>query len=674
MSRAVRRIFAPLPLLILIALVGVVTGWGWPPSSAVAGGGHAEVVALARIALCGALSTALLFVPGAVLRGFDRFARLPLGVVPVPGMFLLAAIGGVLWVSGGALAQARLCRLLTVLILVAFLVASLRRTARWDRSEQATLLVAASGFLMALGRSIWSPGPPGELYAGMISRSLEVGDRPDSRISYQVMNLVMNGADPQTGVGASFFFPYSFSDRGPLPGMIAAPVALLSGTIPVKGAFAEQPWSPFDAQGFMAYRIVMMLLAISVVTAAYSVGRRIAGPRVGLLAAVMVTGTPFILHEVYFTWPKLAATTFCLLAAYAALERRGVVAGLCLGVGFLFHPLALLTTPTLLLVIALRNTRHRSLDWRRLWPQPAGFLAGLGAVWLGWRLVNGAAYTQDRFMSYLLSANSVEGVGPITWIGERLRSLGNTLIPLRIPLFEQDNPSVNVNAGRSDGVIHFFFEYWNGVPFGVGIVFFPFLVMSMVRLARRYPWIVVSLVVVPFVVFAVYWGSFVSGLMREGLHAWIVGVLILSALEIAPLLAGGGPGAMVLRCVLVLRPVEALVMMVGPTLWSHGGPANQDLVVPHPHVDLAGIVLVALGLGLLVWITIRATRPTHLDPARRHTAWWSGLSARPDWESPHGFDGSFTGPRADPVQEGRKPGPAGLPEVRRRLGPLGFAP
>ena len=163
-------------------------------------------------------------------------------------------------------------------------------------------------------------------------------------------------------------------------------------------------------------------------------------------------------------------------------------------------------------------------------------------------------------MSYLLSANSVEGVGPITWIGERLRSLGNTLIPLRIPLFEQDNPSVNVYTRRSDGVIHFFFEYWNGVPFGVGIVFFPFLVMSMVRLARRYPWIVVSLVVVPFVVFAVYWGSFVSGLMREGLHAWIVGVLILSALEIAPLLAGGGPGAMVLRCVLVLRPVEALVM------------------------------------------------------------------------------------------------------------------
>lgn len=113
------------------------------------------------------------------------------------------------------------------------------------------------------------PGPPGELYGGAMSRTLEVGQRSDSRISFHVVQLVAHGSSPYSDVGRSYFHPWSFSDRGPLAGLVAAPLVLISGAS-VPQTMPDQPWSPFDREGFAAYRLAMSALAVTCLTALFA--------------------------------------------------------------------------------------------------------------------------------------------------------------------------------------------------------------------------------------------------------------------------------------------------------------------------------------------------------------------------------------------------------------------
>jgi hypothetical protein len=71
---------------------------------------------------------------------------------------------------------------------------------------------------IAIGRSLWSLSPPGELYGGTIYRTLEASDRPDSRISYHVVELVANGNSPFGRVAQSYFFPIPSRAAGPFRG------------------------------------------------------------------------------------------------------------------------------------------------------------------------------------------------------------------------------------------------------------------------------------------------------------------------------------------------------------------------------------------------------------------------------------------------------------------------
>jgi hypothetical protein len=126
-----------------------------------------------------------------------------------------------------------------------------------DQQERRVLLVVGCVLGLAIGRSLWSLGPQGELYASTISRTLEVGDRSDSRISFEVTQLVARGEGPYSPLARSLFRPYNFSSRGPLPGLAASPVVLLAGGRP-PAQRPDNPWLPFDPQGFMAYRLAMM--------------------------------------------------------------------------------------------------------------------------------------------------------------------------------------------------------------------------------------------------------------------------------------------------------------------------------------------------------------------------------------------------------------------------------
>jgi hypothetical protein len=451
-------------------------------------------------------------------------------------------------------------------------------------------------------------------------RTFEVGDRPDSVIPFDVVRLVVHGASPFSAHGRSLFAPWHFSDRGPLSGVAAAPVVLLAGGRPPR-APSNAAWVPFDAQGFMAYRLAMMVFASTAFLAVWTVVRRLADVRTARFALMLAVTTPFLVHEIWFTWPKLLASGLVLLAAVLLLDGRGLRAGALTGAAYLVHPLALLSVPVLVL-LALWPLEGARLRRPRLRPALM-VLGGVAAAYGGWRLVNGSRYTQAAFLDYFkqagrsrylegvelrLTGRAVPPVSPADWLGSRVESVANTLVPLCLFVFSRHDPSINaVNSscypfcarGTSAPVVPFFFQYWTTVPFGLGIAFFPLLLLSVWRAMRRWPWAVTAVVLVPFAFFAVYWGDATTGMLREGLHVWVFSLLIVVALQQAharfPWLRDAR-----LRALLALRAAEVLAFATIPTLMTR----HRLIDAGHALTDTIALLTMAGAcgwLGAMMW-------------------------------------------------------------------------
>jgi hypothetical protein len=290
------------------------------------------------------------------------------------------------------------------------------------------------------------------------------------------------------------------------------------------------------------------------------------------------------------------------------IERRPVWAGVLVGLGYMMHPIALLSLPALGL-IALWPLR--GAYWKR--PQVRQLIllvVGLAILPLIWRAVNGSHFSQNEFAEYLTSAGLNIHPTLFQWAEYRVESLGDTIVPALLWIGDGHNHSINVFGGTSPGVVHFFFQYWDTVPFAFGIFFLPMLVVGLWRAFRRWPWAVTATVVIPFVAFLIYWGSSTSGLMREGLQTWALTLIAVLALEQAAT-GFGWLRSTPARVVLMLRVVEVLAVAVVPTI------ATRSALVAHAYpvtdiVALLTMVACAVGLGGCVW-GLRADPPDRRD-------------------------------------------------------------
>jgi hypothetical protein len=576
-----------------------------------------------------AIGAALCFVlgPGIALRTYLPPAsrwRNP-AYLWVPGFGLLVIVGLIVWGLAAFVDPAAISAVLLLPVALGILwrLWSSPVDGVLAGHEAVVLLVLGLVLLIGLGRATWSQVPEGTLYGGEISRTFEADARSDPRISYNTVILVAHGENPLGERGATLYRPYTFFDRGPVAGLAAAPVVLTAGADPPRElAELAQPWMPFDPQGYAAYRIVLMLLGCTVLLGVFGLLTRFLSERAAVAGVLLVALTPFVIHEVYFTWPKLIAASLGLVALVALLERRPLVSGLLFGLGSLAHPGVLLAVPGVLLtwVVLVWRGAGRVCDGDRRYPVANGrrpavlvhdgvWLAlGLAVVVVAWRVIT-AGRDVGEFENYLFQADGIRPVAFVTWLGDRLRLLGNTLVPLRMFLFDRDSRWVNSFYGRSPGIVQFSFSYFATLPFAVGLVYFPAFLVGLYQFGRRSAALFLAAIVVPLLGFTLYWGASPTGMLREGLQ-----FLVVIALLAAFLGHSFGPGltaaphrwdAVVRACVSV-RGVEVLFMLLVPTIVTTDWRGPDEFLLTDL-VALTAMIGGTIALAVLTWRVF--TRP-----------------------------------------------------------------
>lgn len=568
-----------------------------PPTVDLYPGLSRELLDLVRVLSTSALAIALLLGPGLLCRAAGR--RLRLALLPLPGLGLLALAAGLAWLAAGTVEPRAACFIVLGPVLALMPAALLAHGPGelLDGEERRVLLIVSLALGLAIGRSLWSLGPEGELFEGTISHTIVAEGRPDSRIPFFLTALVNQGGMAYGGPATELFAPYNFSSRGPLAGMASAPVVLMSGGSPDLSP-PEAAWQPFDPQGFMAFRLAMVTFSCTVLLSLWQLVRQLGGQTAARFALLLGVGTPFLFADLWFTWPKLLAASFVLLGAILLFERRSLRGGLSVGAGYLMHPSALIGLSAL---VPLALWPLRGASWRRPRLLPAILLAaGAGAFVLFWRLVNGDNYLQEGFLEYVFAANPDWHPSPGQWLYFRINSLADTFVPFYLPLFQGDDISINTDGGGSPAVVHWFFQPWTGLPFGFAIVFLPLLLSSLWKALRRWPWGVTATILVPAAVFAVYWGASRSGMLREGMQSWVLAVLAVVALQQA---AAGFPWlrSTVCRAILSLRGLEVLAIAVGATVGTRGLSGSVGDFALVDGFAIATVVACSLAIVALVW-------------------------------------------------------------------------
>lgn len=525
-----------------------------------------QAAQLLLCALTAAAALVALLFPGLWWR--RRNAELAFVWLAVPGFFLLATAGLACWLSPPTLSLRTICLCMLGPLFLYALYHCLRFpiTTFLSVLERRILLLVLLLITLSVSFAAYSVGPEGELFGGRVSRTLQVGDRSDSRIPFYTLQLIASRSDPHGDLSETLFGQSGFSTRTPLVSLAVAPLVLaLPVTVPQ--IQPDQTWTVFDVEGFAAFRIVMIVLACLSLTVVFGLAQLFVSDDWAFLAFFVTAAAPFVVHETYFTWPKLEASWFVLLAAYLVLRGRFFWAGCLWGVAYLCHPLALLCAPALLglLWVTRQDAGFSTLLWRTALLAP-----GVVACVALWYAVNLGHYNQTSFLSYLAMSDGGRDLGATEWLRARWNSLANTLLPFYLLLTRPEHHTINSVYQPSPGIVRFYFSYWNTLPFAVGISYFFFcirFVASSWRSAAR-PWLL-WVIVPPFLCFTVYWGFGSSGLLREGLQPWVLGILLFSVIQWRRLRATQtSTFTTVCSIALALRSFETLLMLLLPAVVS----------------------------------------------------------------------------------------------------------
>jgi hypothetical protein len=181
---------------------------------------------------------------------------------------------------------------------------------------------------------------------------------------------------------------YTLASRTPLFNLTTASVMSLAG------------WD------FAVYQLASVLPSCVFVLPLYLVLRNLFDRRSGYLAVSLAALNVWMLHNAWFTWPKMLAAYYVLLSLHFYLKsvrmresdaliasRRCLYSVACAALGYMTHQVAVVYFLPLLLhagILALRNRAFRP----RLWEVLAAIVAGafLIAPWYGWLMTRFGAH------------------------------------------------------------------------------------------------------------------------------------------------------------------------------------------------------------------------------------------------------------------------------------------
>jgi hypothetical protein len=188
------------------------------------------------------------------------------------------------------------------------------------------------------------------------------------------------------------------------------------------------------------------------------------------------------------------------------------------------------------------------------------------------------------------------------WWSSRINSLLNTLAPLHLFLLGSQRRNINSVGELSPRIIHFFFQYWNTLPLGFGIVGIPVLLVGLWWFARRHPYQCALLVVTPFLFFWIFFGADSSGLMRDGLHVWALTLIYAVAISFKELSSAHPNIARWGVSLLALRGLEILAMLLAPAVVTNRQVVSKLFSVN----DTAALVVMVLTTGVLMVRLLRS--------------------------------------------------------------------
>jgi hypothetical protein len=235
-----------------------------------------------------------------------------------------------------------------------------------------------------------------------------------------------------------------------------------------------------------------------------------------------------------------------------------------------------------------------------------------------WLMINFGHNQQTEFLHYFFEVDGDHVTSLSEWLRGRAASIANTIIPFNLFFFHSHHPSANSIFGKSPDTIVFFLQYWTSLPFGMGLLCFPLLVIHLYRGAKKMPMEFIATVFIPFLIFSIYWGGAITGMMREGLHVWVFCLLLFLTWSYV----SGNEGKIRIAnwqsFLISLRAVEIALMLLLPSVISKKMIIREEYFLSDL-VQLGTIIIGVMWLGKRCYLVTRTPidlKPNHLFKTR----------------------------------------------------------
>ncbi len=546
---------------------------------------------------------ALLFLPGLALRTWWP-KTLPPGAIflPLPGLFLLAAGGLLIWVAGPAALDipAGLWLAVHALLAGALMVRWWTQGGPLETSETASLGVYGCVVIGALAFGILPLDVAQEWDGRSTGQSRMIASPPDHMIPYRSAAYILHQKDGREDRNVYFGDDWSVASRGPIaPLAIAASFAIWDEHPSDPPDYLLESW-PATRDSFYLARIGGVLMNALVVLAGAALASRL-NPGAGRIALVWLSVSPVVAINTDFLWPKLLATFFVALAVLAALERRspGRIA-LWSALAYFSHPVGGLFMPPLLLFLAQRtwtaDLGSTGARTRHVLSDAAAFCGVILACLAPWFIFKAWVGHPDVFLHYPLG----DGRGfdhaksLLTWLQCRFDNFWLTLVPGGF--FASGHMRMWIE-GSINEPLRWAIGYAKTLPGALGFAAFAVAAFALLRRPssaatgfRRH------LLFGGFALMLAFWGFSSDGLGRNCLEPLAVLLIVYTAAAIRP----GWPGW---RWLLLLTVMEALsVRFIGVVF----APSFSRSSVDAAAIGLSALTVLA-SLAPAVWFVLRPT-------------------------------------------------------------------